>query len=111
MQPLDLDAKQLLAARLSARFGGGPLDHQLIESVDGDGRAALRLLVHPRLGPLDSTAVVDAFLAALAGAGSDRVRELQWRQSGMLAEERSVPRLTPAGKVLHLHQERAGTAE
>src|SRR5258706_5717836 len=47
---LDLDVVQLLEERLPARFGGGPLDYQLLESVDGDGRAALRLLVHPRLG-------------------------------------------------------------
>jgi len=106
---LDLDVIRVLEETLPARFGGGPLDYQLLESVDGDGRAALRLLVHPRLGPLDPTSVVDVFLAALTGDGSDRVRELQWRQGEMLSVERSVPRLTPAGKVLHLDQERAAT--
>jgi hypothetical protein len=106
---LDLDVIRVLEETLPAHFGGGPLDYQLLESVDGDGRSALRLLVHPRLGPLDPTSVVDVFLAALTGDGSDRVRELQWRQGEMLSVERSVPPLTPAGKVLHLHQERAAT--
>ena len=53
--------------------------------------------------------MVDVFLGALTGDGSDRVRELQWRQGEMLSVERSVPSLKPAGKVLHLRRERAAT--
>jgi hypothetical protein len=68
-------------------------------------------VVHPGVGPLDPGAVVDAFLAALAGDGAERVRELLWRQGEVLRVERARPRLTPAGKVLHLHQERAPRVE
>jgi hypothetical protein len=65
------------------------------------------LLIHPAVGPLDPAAVVDVFLAALAGSGAERVRELLWRQGEMFRVERVAPRPTPAGRVLHLHQERA----
>jgi hypothetical protein len=58
------------------------------------------------VGPLDPGALVDAFLAALAGDGAERVRALLWRHGGMLRVERARPRLAPAGKVLHLDQER-----
>jgi hypothetical protein len=30
----------------------------------------------------------------------------QWRQSNLLQVERRPPYLTPAGKILHLHQQR-----
>jgi hypothetical protein len=111
MTLLDSDVIRVLEEVLPARFGGGPLDYQLLEAVEGDGRGALRLLVHPAVGPLDPGALVDAFLQALEGDGAERVRELLWRQGEMLRVERVPPRLTPAGKVLHLHQERAPRAE
>jgi hypothetical protein len=106
MTLLDSDVIRVLEEVLPARFGGGPLDYQLVEAVDGDGRGALRLVVDPAVGPLDPGALVDAFFAALAGDGAERVRELLWRQGEMLHVERARPRLTAAGKVLHLHQER-----
>jgi len=103
---LDSQVIRALEEVLPGRFGGGALDYQLVESLEGSGRAALRLLVHPRLGPLDERALVDAFLAAVGGKGADRVRELLLHQGGMLVVERAVPHPTAAGKVLHLHQER-----
>ena len=111
MTLLDVDVIRVLEEVLPARFGGGPLDYQLVEAVDGDGRGALRLVVHPNVGALDADALVDAFLGALAGDGAARVRELLWRQGEMLRVERARPRLTPAGKVLHLHQERTPRPE
>jgi hypothetical protein len=108
MTLLDVDVIRVLEEVLPSRFGGGPLDYQLLEALDGDGRAALRLLIHPRVGSLDPAAVVDVFLASLRGDGAERVRELLWRQGETVRVERSAPRLTGAGKVLHLHQERAG---
>lgn len=106
MTLLDSDVIRVLEEVLPARFGGGPLDYQLVEAVDGDGRGALRLVVDPAVGPLDPGALVDAFFAALAGDGAERVRELLWRQGEMFHVERARPRRTVAGKVLHLHQER-----
>lgn len=102
---LDSQVTRALEEILPDRFGGGALDYQLVESLEASGRAALRLLVHPRLGRLDERALVETFLTAVGGTGADRVRDLQLRQGGMLVVERAVPRPTVAGKVLHLHRE------
>src|SRR5215212_9086421 len=101
---LDTDVVRVLEAVLPARFGGGPIDYQLLEEQDGGGRPCVRLLVHPRVGSLDEGAVADAFLAALGtGSGAERVMALQWRAAGLFQVDRACPRPTAAGKVLHLH--------
>ncbi|MBA2450817.1 MAG: hypothetical protein H0V51_22620 [Chloroflexi bacterium] len=104
---LDTDLIRVLDESLPARFGGGPTDYQLVEEEGGDGRPRLRLLVHPKLGPLDADGVADQFLAAIgAGSGAERVMALQWREAGFLQVDRQPPRSTVSGKILHLHQER-----
>jgi hypothetical protein len=102
---LNSDIIRVLEEVLPAHFGGGPTDYQLVEeeAVDGDGQPKLRLLVRPSLGPLDESAVVEAFLAAIGGgSGVERVMELQWRQTNWLRVERRAPLSTAAGKILHL---------
>jgi hypothetical protein len=102
---LDAEVVQLLEEVLPRRFGGGPTDYQLVEQEAADGRPALRLLVHPSVGPLDPDSVADTFLSALgAGSGVERVMALQWRQARLLAVERRPPLATAGGKILHLHQ-------
>ena len=104
---LDTDLIRVLDESLPARFGGGPTDYQLVEEEGGDGRPRLRLLVHPKLGPLDADAVTDAFLGAIdGGSGAERVMALQWREAGFLQVDRQPPRSTVSGKILHLHQQR-----
>jgi hypothetical protein len=99
----DADVIQALEQALPRRFGGGPTDYQLVEQEDADGRPALRLLVHPALGPLDPAAVAEAFLAAIApGTGTERVMGQVWRDGQLLRVERRPPRATPSGKILHL---------
>lgn len=101
---LDADVVRVLEEVLPARFGGAPTDYQLLEEQLEDGRPRLRLLVHPRLGPLDPPTVADAFLGAIGGvADRERVMELQWRQADLLRVERRAPLTTAAGKILHLH--------
>jgi hypothetical protein len=93
----------ILEETLPDRFGGGPTDYQLIEDEHTDGQAAIRLLVHPRLGALDEAAVARTFLEAIGGgSGAARVNGALWREAGFLRVERSEPRLNGAGKVLHL---------
>lgn len=108
---LDTDIVPILEAILPARFGGGPTDYQLVEQEGEDGRPSLRLLVHPRVGPLDAGAVTEAFLDAL-GAGSDarQVMALEWRAAGLPEVVRQETLQTEAGKILHLHVAGAGAA-
>jgi hypothetical protein len=104
---LDRDVIHVLEEVLPARFGGGPTDYQLLEGETREGHPSLRLLVHPALGQLDETAIVDAVLSAIGqGSGVERVMGDVWRRAGFLRVERQIPRATTTGKILHLAVER-----
>jgi hypothetical protein len=101
---LDADVVRVLEETLPARFGGGPLDYQLVEEEALDGRPRLSLLVHPGLGSLPEGVIADAFLDAItAGNGAARVAGSLWREMGVLRVERRLPLTTPGGKILHVH--------
>jgi hypothetical protein len=103
MNFLDVDVVRVLEEILPAKFGGAPTDYQLLEEETADGRPRLRLLVHPRVGALEPTAVADALLDALGeGAGAERVMALTWRGARLLEVERRPPLATSTGKILHL---------
>jgi hypothetical protein len=102
---LDTDVIRVLEEALPARFGGGPTDYQLAEEETLDGRARIRLLVHPAVGPLDTREVADAFLGALgSGSRANRMMALHWREAGLLVVDRQPPRAMGTGKILHLHR-------
>jgi hypothetical protein len=104
---LGADVVSVLEDVLPARFGGGPTDYQLIEDESPEGEPLIRLLVHPRLGPLDEQEVARALLAAIGhGSGAQRVMGLMWREAGLVRVERTEPHVNYAGKVLHLAQAR-----
>ncbi len=104
---LDTDVIRVLEVILPGRFGGSPTDYQLVEEEGRDGQPRLSLLVHPSVGPLDTSAVADAFLSAIGGgSGAERVMALHWRDAGLLRVERRAPLVTASGKILHLHQSR-----
>jgi hypothetical protein len=101
---LDADVIRILEDVLPERFGGTPVDYQLHEEETGGGAPRLRLLVHPRLGPLDERALADALLSGLGTAtpvGPLMVR--LWREIDILRVERRAPLATPSGKILHFH--------
>lgn len=101
---LDVDLVRVLEDVLPRRFGGGPTDYQVVEEENEQGRPVLRLLVHPRVGPVDPDRVVSAFLDAISvGSGAERVMGLAWRGAGVLRVERRPPIRTSVGKILHLH--------
>jgi hypothetical protein len=101
---LDTDVIRLLEEVLPERFGGIPSDYQLVEEEAADGAPRIRLLVHPRVGPLPSDLVAQTFLAAIGrGSGAERIMSLVWRDAGLLRVERRPPVATETGKVLHLH--------
>jgi hypothetical protein len=104
MNFLDVDVIRILEEILPSRFGGEPTDYQLVEQGDDSGHPALRLRIHPQVGPIDDREVVDSFLDAIGGGdGGERLMELQWRRAGVLVVERKPPARTESGKILHLH--------
>ena len=108
MSILDHDMVEALEEALPRSFGGGPTDYQLVEDEDAQGHPRLRLLVHPRLGALDSRAVAETLLGAIgAGHGVERVTELAWRDAGLVRVERRTPVATETGKIRHFHLGRA----
>ena len=107
---LDADLVRVLEDTLPARFGGSPVDYQLVEEEGAGGTARLRLLVHPRVGPLDTVQVMSTFLEAIGGiSNAERVMGLAWRAGDLPTVERLSPRSTASGKILHLHIQSAAT--
>src|SRR5262249_30644649 len=101
---LDADVVTILEETLPTRFGGIATDYQLIEDEDPRGQPAVRLVIHPRIGPVDPATVVDVFLAALGGgSGPERVMGSLWRDARLVRVERRPPYTTTSGKILHLH--------
>jgi hypothetical protein len=50
--------------------------------------------------------MAERFLEAIgAGSGAERVMAAHWRQAGLLTIVRRPPRMTPLGKIQHLHVE------
>jgi hypothetical protein len=96
----DHAVSRILEQVLPAKLGGGPADYQLVEDEREDGRARIRLVIGPAVGPVDSEHAAEVFFDALAEDGPSRIAALQWRHAGVLQVERRAPGLTPGGKVL-----------
>jgi hypothetical protein len=94
----------ILEEVLPARFGGSPLDYQLLEEEDDEGFTRISLLVHPRVGIRDNREVVDVVLAAMSksSAMADVARNI-WEQSGTFRVRREEPVWTGRGKLMSLH--------
>jgi hypothetical protein len=102
---LDADVIRVLEEVLPARFGGGPGDYQLLEQEAEDGRAEVRLLVHPRLGAIEPETLAEAFRAAISARSDPQGPRLPyWRQAGFPLIERRPPLATESGKILHFHR-------
>lgn len=101
---LDTEIIRILEVDLPGRFGGGPTDYQLLEEEGGDGAPHLRLVVHPRIGPLDEAEVRSAFLKMIgSGPGAERLTSLLWKASSIVSVDRTVPQTTSTGKIHHMH--------
>jgi hypothetical protein len=94
---------ELLERELPSRFGGGPIDYQLVEDAGAtiDGHPRLRLLIHPAVGPLNTDLVAELFLDSVRAmdARLDRL----WTEKRWLRVERQPPLETLGGKVYHIH--------
>ena len=98
------EMEHILESVLPARFGGTPLDYQLMEEEDGGGLTRVVLIVSPRVGVVDERAVIDAVLTALRGASlGTAVGGGLLGAAGALRVRRAEPIVTARGKLLPLH--------
>ncbi len=101
---------EVLEDRLPSRFGGSPLDYQLVEDEE-DGVPRVSVVVSPRVGPVDENAVIEAVLEGLSFADWSRRQADLWRQNHTLRVRRREPYATRAGKILPLHVLREGLGQ
>ena len=89
---------------LPARFGGSPLDYQLLEEEDEQGFTRLSLLVSPRIKIKDETEVINAVLEALghSSVAAELARAI-WKQAKTLQVKQMEPIWTVRGKLMPLH--------
>jgi hypothetical protein len=96
------DAIRILEEVLPSRVGGTPLDYQLHEEEDADGRTRLSLVVSPRIAVSNEADVVEAFLGALGQSGIGGSVQSIWRDAGSVRVKRAEPTTTLGGKLLPL---------
>jgi hypothetical protein len=94
---------QVLEEVLPSRFGGSPLDYQLLEEEDGQGFTRLSLVISPKVEIANEAAVIETVLEAL-GRGSDAADQARalWSQGGSLRVKRAEPVWTSRGKLMPL---------
>jgi hypothetical protein len=104
---IGVEIQRILEEVLPARFGGSPLDYQLMEADDEGGFTRMHLLISPRLSVPDPQEVVRVFLQAVraASARGDACGSL-WEQADTVRVLRQEPVLTPRGKLLPLYNRR-----
>jgi hypothetical protein len=96
---------RILEEELPARFGGSPLDYQLLEGEDEQGFTRLDLLVHPRIEIDDEAQVIEVVIKALekSSTSADAAGAI-WRQAKTLRLQRRKPITTARGKQMPLHR-------
>jgi hypothetical protein len=94
----------ILEEVLPDRFGGSPLDYQLLEEEDEQGFTRLNLLVSPKIEIPDEAAVIETVMEALkeSSAAADLARAF-WSQAETLRVKRIEPIWTARGKLMPLH--------
>ncbi len=95
---------RILEEVLPARFGGSPLDYQLLEEEDEQGFTRLSLMISPKIDVGDEQAVINTVLEAMgrSSVGADAARAI-WSQARTLRVKRAEPVWTSRGKLMPLH--------
>ena len=93
------DMTRILEEVLPGRFGGSPMDYQLLEEEDEHGLCRLVLRVSPNVEIPGEAPVVETVLEAL-GEGDDAadVARAFWKQAGTIRVRREEPEWTARGK-------------
>jgi hypothetical protein len=94
---------RILEEVLPARFGGSPLDYQLLEEEDEHGLTRLSLLVSPKIEIADERVVLETVMDSLARSSiaADSARAI-WSQANTLRVKRMEPIWTARGKLMPL---------
>jgi hypothetical protein len=97
---------QVLEEVLPRKYGGSPLDYQLIEEEDARGLTRLTLAIDPAIQIGDEAEVIDTVLSSLGRSSvmADSAREI-WRQAQTFRVRRQKPKWTGRGKLMSLHVE------
>ncbi|HZQ08523.1 MAG TPA: hypothetical protein VFD70_18220 [Anaerolineae bacterium] len=97
---------RILEDVLPARFGGTPLDYQLLEAEDEQGLTRLYLVIHPRIEIADEQQVIDAMLDGMRASSptADAARAM-WQHAQTIRIKRAEPQITARGKFSPLRKE------
>jgi hypothetical protein len=95
---------KILEEVLPMRFGGSPLDYQLLEEEDEGGFTRLNLLVSPKIKIPNEEEIIEAVLNALgrSSVSADLAQSI-WREAKTLRVKRMDPIWTARGKLMPLH--------
>jgi len=98
---------RILEEVLPARFGGSPLDYQMMEEEDEEGLTRLSLVISPRVEIDNESAVIEFVLSALRRSSpmADAARTI-WQHAETIRVKRMEPVLTGRGKLMPLHMQR-----
>ncbi|MFN8522922.1 MAG: hypothetical protein U0821_07410 [Chloroflexota bacterium] len=98
---------QILEEELPARFGGDPVDYQLVEEEGSDGATRLVLHIDPRVGRIDHGAVRALLLSELRRGGLfSAFQAALIERADSIIVRRRAPLATRGGKVLPFHLQR-----
>ncbi len=98
------EMERILEKTLPERFGGSPLDYQLVEEEDERGFTRLFIVISPHVKIENEEAVVQTVLDNLAkGSESADGARATWAQGKTLRVRRSEPTWTAQGKLMPLH--------
>jgi hypothetical protein len=98
---------RILEEVMPERFGGSPLDYQLMEEEDERGFTRLNIVVSPRIGRIDERKVVETVLDAIKqGSVAGHLAGAIWHQAGTLRVKRMEPIWTARGKLTPLQVQR-----
>ncbi|MFH1680147.1 MAG: hypothetical protein ABIH26_05810, partial [Candidatus Eisenbacteria bacterium] len=106
------DMERILGEDLPRRFGGSPLDYQLLEEEDERGFTRISILVSPKVPIEKEEEVVAAVLEGLrrGSEGADGARAT-WSLAKTLRVRRAEPIWTARGKLMPLHLARRSPRE
>ena len=101
------DLEQVLERDLPARFGGSPLDYQLVEEEDADGASRVCLRVSPEVPIADEAEVVAALRQALGRASiAADLAVRAWSHAGAIRIERVAPPMSVRAKQFPIQSRR-----